>query len=238
VSGTYGPKNIHDWLPVVSGHRCLTPNSASVPDLITVKNMNTRRWIVLSIIFALTTISARAAERACVVPERSHFRINVGTGGLFGAFGHDHQIEATKIEGCAEIDLQDLAHSSIALTFPTSAIRVLDPKEPKDRPEVQKTMETEVLAVSQYPEIKFESTRLERAGTAQQLRVAGKLTIRGKSMPVVIPLTFVKGADGTYRATGRFAFRQTAFGIKPVKVAGGAVKVKDELETEFDIALK
>ena len=202
------------------------------------KHMHTKRWIVLFIFFVLTSISADAADRVCVVPENSHFRINVGTGGLFGAFAHDHLIEATKIEGCAAIDLQDLAHSSIALTFPTSAIRVLDPKQPKDRPEVQKTMETEVLAISQYPEIKFESTGVERAGTQQQLRVSGKLTIRGKSLPVVIPLTFVHQAEGTYRATGRFQFKQSAFGIKPVKVAGGTVKVKDELDTEFDIVLK
>jgi polyisoprenoid-binding protein YceI len=201
--------------------------------------MHTKRWIVPFIIFVLTTISASAADRACVVPERGHFRINVGTGGLFGAFAHDHLIEATKIEGCAQIDTKDLAHSSIALTFPASAIRVLDPKEDaKDRAEVQKTMETEVLAISQYPEVKFESTRIEQAGTAQQLRVSGKLTIRGKSLPVVIPLTFVQQAEGTYRATGKFQFKQSAFGIKPVRVAGGTVKVKDELETEFDIFLK
>jgi polyisoprenoid-binding protein YceI len=202
------------------------------------KHMHTRRWIVLFIFLVLTSISADAADRVCVVPENSQFRINVGTGGLFGAFAHDHLIEATKIEGCAAIDLQDLAHSSIALAFPTSAIRVLDPKQPKDIPEVQKTMETEVLAISQYPEIKFESTRVERAGTQQQLRVSGKLTIRGKSLPVVIPLTLIRQAEGTYRATGRFQFKQSAFGIKPVKVAGGTVKVKDELETEFDIVLK
>src|SRR5262245_52290088 len=98
------------------------------------KHMHTRHRIVLFIFFVLTSISADAAERVCVVTETSHFRINVGTGGLFGAFAHDHLIEATKIDGCAAIDLQDLAHSSIALVFPTSAIRVLDPKQPKDRP--------------------------------------------------------------------------------------------------------
>ena len=55
---------------------------------------------------------------------------------------------------------------------------------------------------------------------------------------MVIPLTFVHQADGTYQATGKFRFKQSDFGIKPVRVAGGTVKVKDELETEFDIFLK
>jgi hypothetical protein len=32
-------------------------------------------------------------------------------------------------------------------------------------------------------------------------------------------------------------FKQTDFGIKPVKVAGGAVRVKDQVRIEFDIQL-
>ena len=193
---------------------------------------------LLLLVFFLATISADAADRACVVPGRGHFRINVGSAGLFGAFGHDHLVEATKIEGCATVDEKDLAHSSIALNFPTAEIRVLDPKEPKDRPEVQKTMETEVLEVSRYPQVKFESTGVEGAATGQQLRVRGNLTIRGKTVPVVIPITFMRQTDGTYRAVGKFAFKQSSFGIKPVRVAGGTIKVKDEVETEFEIFLK
>src|SRR5439155_13320164 len=133
---------------------------------------------------------------------------------LFGAFGHDHLIEATKIEGCATIDQKDLMHSSITLAFPTSEIRVIDPKEnTKDRAEVQKTMETEVLEVSRYPQVKFESTGVEGAATAQQLRVRGNLTIHGKTLPVVIPITFTHDAEGTYRAIGKFGFKQSSFGI-------------------------
>ena len=200
--------------------------------------MKIRQSTVLLLIFVLGSISARAADRACVVPGRGYFRIHVGSAGLFGAFGHDHLIEATKIEGCAAIDQKDLMHSSITLAFPTSEIRVIDPKEAKDRPEVQKTMETEVLDVSRYPQVKFESTGVEGAATGQQLRVRGNLTIHGKTLPVVIPITFMHQGDGIYRAVGKFTFKQSTFGIKPVRVAGGTVKVKDELQTEFEIFLK
>ncbi len=200
--------------------------------------MKVRQSILLVVIFIFAAISADAAERACVVPGRGHFRIHLGSSGVFGAFGHDHLIEATKIEGCASIDQKDLAQSSIALTFPTAAIRVVDPKEPKDRPEVQKTMETEVLEVSRYPEVKFQSTGVEGAATGQQLRVRGNLTIRGKTLPVVIPVTVTHQEDGTYRAVGKYTFKQSSFGIKPVRVAGGTIKVKDEVETEFEIFLK
>jgi polyisoprenoid-binding protein YceI len=187
----------------------------------------------------LMSVNLFAERGPCVVPGRGHFTIHVGTAGLFGAFAHDHLIEAQKIEGCAAIDAKDLTHSSIKLNFPTAALRVIDPKESADdRAKVQKTMETEVLNVSEYPRVTFESTAIERAGASDQFRVEGKLTIRGKTQPAVIPVTLTKTSEGTYRAAGTYRFKQSSFGITPIKIGGGTVKVKDELQLNFEISLK
>src|SRR5438552_18789706 len=89
---------------------------------------------------------AFAADQHCVQPGRGYFRIHVGTAGLFGGLGHEHSIEAQKVTGCAMIDSNDVARTSVKLEFPTVDIRVVDPGESeKDRDEVQKTMETQVL---------------------------------------------------------------------------------------------
>jgi len=148
-------------------------------------------------------------------------------------------IEAQRIEGCAVIDSNDPTLSSIKLRFSSVDIRVLDPKEnAKDRAKVQTTMETEVLRVSQYPQVMFESTGIERSNTADALRVRGNLTIHGKTQPIVVPLTLTHLDDGTYRARGEYKLKQTAFGIQPIQLAGGTVKVKDEVRTEFELFLK
>ncbi len=179
------------------------------------------------------------ADGPCVVPGRGYFRIHVGTAGIFGAFAHEHFIEAHKLAGCAAIDSTDVTRSSIELGFATADIRVIDAKEKaKDRADVQKTMETEVLRISEYPQVTFVSTAVERGSGADQFRVRGNLTIRGKTQPAVIPVTLTRLADGTYRAVGKYSFRQTSFGIKPIQVAGGTAKVKDELQTEFELFLK
>lgn len=184
------------------------------------------------------TATAFGADGPCVVPQRGYFRIHVSTGGLFGTFAHDHSIEAQKISGCASLDPAYIAHSSIKLTFTTADIRVIDPRESaKDRSQVQKTMETEVLRISEFPQITFESTGIETA-SGNQLRVRGNLTIRGKTQPVLIPLTFTRMNDGTYQAKGNYSFKQSTFGIKPIQIGAGTVKVKDELQTEFEISLK
>jgi polyisoprenoid-binding protein YceI len=180
-----------------------------------------------------------AAERACVVPGRGHFQIHVGTAGVFGAFAHDHLIDAKNIEGCASVEPNDLARSSVKLTFSTSSLKVIDPKEKaEDRAKVQRTMETEVLHSSEYPRVTFESTSVERAGSSNEFRIRGTLTIRGKAQPAVIPIRFTQLSDGTYRAAGEYRFKQTAFGIRPIKLGGGTVKVKDELRVDFEMFLK
>ena len=196
-------------------------------------------WAAGVVLFIFCSAPLFGAQRVCAVPGQGYFRIHVGTGGFFGAFAHDHSVEAKKIMGCATIDETDVTRSSIKLEFPSADIRVIDPKESeKDRAEVQRTMETDVLRVSEYPSITFESTAVERTGDANRMRVRGNLTIRGKTLPVVIPLTLTHLEEGTYRATGEYRFKQSSFLIKPIQLAGGTVKVKDELETQFEIVLK
>ncbi|MBI4474251.1 MAG: YceI family protein [Acidobacteria bacterium] len=172
-----------------------------------------------------------AANGPCVIPGRGHFRLHVGTSGIFGAFGHDHLIEARKITGC-------VTNSSVKLHFATSEIRVIDPEaSAEERAKVQKQMETEVLRITDYPGITFESTAMER-GPRSQLRVRGNLTIRNVTQPATIPVTLTQFDDGTYRAAGTYKFEQTSFGIKPIKFAGGTVRVKDEVRAEFELFLK
>jgi polyisoprenoid-binding protein YceI len=191
--------------------------------------------MVASIVLALLTV---VAQNACVITGRGFFRVYAEAGGLLSAFAHDHLIEAEKIEGCAAIDLQNPAQASVKLNFAAGGLRVMDPKESaEDRAKVQKTMETEVLRISQFPAITFASTGVagEPAG---KFRVNGSLTIRGKTSPVTIPVVVSRLGDGTYRVTGTYKFKQTTFGIEPIRLMGGTVRVKDEIRTEWELYLK
>jgi polyisoprenoid-binding protein YceI len=87
----------------------------------------------------------------------------------------------------------------------------------------------EVLDSAAFPTIDFASTSIEPAGT-DRWNVNGRLSIHG----VTRALTFqVTRRDGRYRGTA--ALRQRDFGIEPISIAGGTVKVRDELKVEFDI---
>ena len=195
--------------------------------------------LTLAILCGLFVVSPLpAADGPCVIAGRGHFYIHTGTAGLFGAFAHDHLIEAQKVEGCAMVDSKETANSSIKLVFPTASLRVNDPKESVgNKAKIQMTMATDVLGVAEYPEVVFESVRMERTAP-DTLRVHGNLTIRGKTQPLVIPVKLTRLDDGVYRATGEYAFKQTTFGIRPVQLAGGTIKVKDEIRAEFELFLK
>lgn len=194
--------------------------------------------ISLLLIFGAPAPQQIPAGRHCVEPGKGQFLILVGKSGLFSAFAHDHTVEAKEITGCAEVNGSDLARSSVELTFPAGKIVVLDPNEAKDRPKVQETMETEVLQVQKFPSIRFRSTAVRPdPKKPNAFIVDGQLTIRDRTQPVAVPAQ-VSVESGLIRARGEYTFRQTAFGIKPVRVAGGTVSVKDELKVRFDLYLK
>ena len=99
-------------------------------------------------------------------------------------------------------------------------------------------MNTDVLRIQQFPSIRFRSTGVRRApGRENGFIVDGQLTIRDRTQPVSIPLEAAPVGGGSIRVRGEYSFRQTAFGITPVRVAGGAVRVKDEVKVRFELYL-
>ena len=186
--------------------------------------------------------SAGAQEKAtyAVDPARSKVEIHVGKEGFFSAFGHDHLIAAKDVSGEAQVNPQKIEESSVVLAIAAKSLTVLDPGESeKDKAEVQKTMlGDKVLDVEKYAEIRVTSTRVasaKKTSDGWELTLEGKLSLHGVEKTARFPLRLRLDAD-TLRAQGEVSLLQTDYGITPVKVGGGAVKVKDKLKITFDIA--
>ena len=168
-----------------------------------------------------------SAQSKALDVHKSTLKIRVFKAGAFSAFGHDHEIEAPIEQG--DIDSSDPA--SVHLRVNTHKMRVLDPDTPQDkRDEIQHTMQSAtVLDVEHYPEITYQSTSVISRGEGRW-QVSGNLALHGKSQPVAFGVSL---QSGHYR--GSVSIKQSDFGIEPIKIAGGAVKVKDEVRIEFDI---
>jgi hypothetical protein len=171
---------------------------------------------------------ARAQERAIDV-RQSVVKLTVFKAGLLSAFAHDHLIVAPLAQG--RLLVSD--SPEVDLRFDPRALKVVDPDlSSAERADVQKTMEgPKVLDAERYPEIRFRSTAVEPK-SAGLWSIAGTLTLHGQTKPLRIEVAL---QGGRYR--GSVAFKQTDFGMTPVRFAGGAVRVRDEVRVDFEIAV-
>lgn len=162
--------------------------------------------------------------------EQSTLTVHASKAGLFSAFADNHVVRAPIARGT----VQDAPPLGVDIVVRTANMRVLDPGlSPAKRAEVQTRMlGREVLDAERFEEITFASTRVEPEGQ-DVWRVVGELTIHGRTRAVTVS---VARRDGHYR--GAAVIRQRDFGIEPISIAGGAVKVKDELRVEFDIVAR
>jgi polyisoprenoid-binding protein YceI len=176
----------------------------------------------------LLTAGVLRSETHAIDTGKSVMRVRVYKAGVLSAFGHDHEIAAPIAAGKADPE----AHT-VELRVRAAALRVQDAKaSEKDRAEIQKTMlGPEVLDADRHAEIVFRSTGVEAAG-AGAWTVRGTLALHGENRPIAVE---VREKEGHY--VGSALLKQTDFGIKPVRVAGGTVKVKDQIRIEFDIQL-
>ena len=205
--------------------------------------MRSFRAVGLAVATALA-LPAQAQNRTVytVDAKQSKIEIHVYREGFFKAFGHDHQIMARELSGTVQLAEPDASASSVTFVVETRSLAVMDPGEAeKDRQEVQETMLGEtVLDAPRFPRIQFVSSRVRptaRKGETTDLEVEGTLSLHGAAKPVSLPVRIVVGG-GQLSGDGEFNLLQTDYGITPIKVGGGAVKVKDKLKVSFHIVAK
>jgi len=185
-----------------------------------------------------------AAEVLAVDPATSRLRIHLTRAGLFGFAGHEHEIEAPVAEGRVEIPGVGAAGSTVRLRFSGARLSIVPGTEPaKDVPAVEARMRgPEVLDVERYPAITFESTEVvEQAapagaaspGGATSLRLRGTLELKGRKVPVEIPLSVRRDGQGLV-ASGETSLQLRELGVEPPSV-GGVVKVANSFRLAFEI---
>lgn len=173
------------------------------------------------------TAGASAQQRGIDIG-KSTMTVRVSKAGLLSALGHDHEIAAPVSRGVVNVTA-----GQVELYAKAGALQVRDPDtSDKDRAQIQSTMlGPEVLDAARYSEIVFRSTSAEAAGPGSW-KLSGNLTLHGQTRAVAVE---VRETGGHYVGAARF--KQTDFGMTPVKVAGGTIRVKDEVRIEFDIQL-
>jgi polyisoprenoid-binding protein YceI len=185
-------------------------------------------------------MSAHVAEIAhyCLDAGRSRFTVQAFADGILSSFGHDPVIAIRDFEGEAEFVPSTLEGARVRLSIKADSLATTGEVKEKDRQEIDSQMHKQVLEVSKYPEVVFESTNITASRIREGLyhaRVAGNLTLHGVKQSFVWIHAEVTFSDEDLRAQGEFSLRQTDYKIKPVTAVGGMLKVKNDLKFKFDI---
>jgi polyisoprenoid-binding protein YceI len=178
---------------------------------------------------AFLAIAAVSAAQDIDV-QRSTITVHVGKGGMLSAAGHEHWISAPISSG----NIRESPDPHVEFTVATAKMAVKpDPKvDAKTQAVIQKDMEEMTLETTTFHEIAFRSSRIEKLADGQW-KVDGNLSLHGVTKPVSLS---VKRAGESYNA--HIVLKQTDFGIKPITVGGGMIKVKNEVEIDFQIFLR
>ena len=178
----------------------------------------------------LSIVAIASAQDAPIDVQRSTITIHVGKAGLLSVAGHEHTISAPISSGA----IRESPTSHVEFAVDTAKMAVMpDPKvDSKTQAEIQKDMQEKTLETRKYPQIKFRSSRVDKQAEGQW-KVEGDLALHGVTKSVVLT---VKRAGDSY--TARTTLKQTDFGIKPISVGGGTIKVKDQVDIEFAIFVR
>lgn len=177
------------------------------------------------------------AVRYTLDPSVSRFRAQAFASGLLATFGHNPIIVIRKFSGEARVDPQALEQSSLEFTVDTASFEIENDISQKDRQEILRIAQQEVLETDKYPEIRYECSSLTGSMVGEGrywVVLSGNLTLHGVTRPQTIAATVAVNGD-TCRASGDFAIRQSEYKIKLVSAAAGALKVKDDVKCTFDI---
>jgi polyisoprenoid-binding protein YceI len=178
-----------------------------------------------------------------------HYKIDVGMSrfaarafatGLFSSLGHNPTLAIREYSGEAGFLPDGLQQASIKISVQSGSLEVADDVSQKDRTDIERRMRQDVLETSQYPEIVFEGSQIvaNKVGDdSYAANVTGNMTLHGVTRSETI-YAQVSVTGDTFRAYGEFSLKQTDYGIKLVSVAGGTLKVKDEVKISFDFTAR
>jgi polyisoprenoid-binding protein YceI len=185
--------------------------------------------------------TAKATLLHYVIDARaSRFSVQAFASGILSAMGHNPRVGIRSFSGEVDFNAEAAQASGFRLSMKANSLGVLDDISDKDRREIERMMNEQVLESAKYPDIVFEAptvtiTRIE--GTLYSATLNGTLSFRSVTRKQSVSAR-IAVFDEMLRASGEFILVQSDYGIKPISVAGGALKVKDELKFSFEMVAR
>ena len=170
----------------------------------------------------------------------SRFTVQTFATGVLAAMGHNPKVGIREFSGEVNFSPDTLEGSNFHISIKSSSLGVQDDISDKDRREIERLMNEQVLETAKYPEIIYDAptfTATKMGDSLYSANLKGNLTLHGvtNSHPVMARVAVF---GEMLRASGEFTLSQTDYQIKLISVAGGALKLKDDLKFSFEIVAR
>ena len=181
------------------------------------------------------TLNTGLAVRYAIDTRASQFTVQAFASGLISAVAHSPKIAIRDWKAEVTFNPENMANAKLSVMVNSGSLQVLDQLRDSDQREIHRVMNNEVLESSRHPEIVFESSAItiERLkDTLHRVNVTGKLALHGATNSQAFFAQVAFGVD-SFRAYGEFNLLQSDYGIKIASIAGGTLKLQDELKFNF-----
>lgn len=184
--------------------------------------------------------SGRSGVRYSIDTRTSQFTVQAFASGLISAIAHSPKIAIRDWTGVAQMASDQLDNASLEVRVNSSSLEVLDELPDRDRRELHRVMNNEVLETPKFPEIAYDSTEISAEKLKEdlyRLNVSGRLTLHGVSNDLDFVAQGSVGVDSV-RAHGSFTLLQSDYNIRIASIAGATLKLQDELKFTFYIVAR
>lgn len=165
----------------------------------------------------------------------SQFTVQAFANGLVAAVAHSPKIAIRDWQGEVQFIPGTLSGASVRVRIKADSLQVLDEMRDDDRNKLQRVMNEEVLETARFPEVKFDSSEISAEKQNENLfrvRMIGRLTLHGVSGNLTLNAQVAMGVD-SFRAYGEFLLMQSDYQIPIAAIAGGTLRLRDELKFSF-----
>jgi polyisoprenoid-binding protein YceI len=179
------------------------------------------------------TVQTQTVQYA-IDPKVSQFTVQAFANGLISAVAHSPKIAIRDWSGTATFMPETLRDARVSATIKTSSLEVLDEMSASDERELRRVM-NDVLEVKRFPEILFDCSLItadRQKEFVYRVNLEGNLTLHGCTNHLAFFSQVAFGVD-TFRAHGEFTLLQTDYEMKIASIAGGTLKLQDELKFRF-----
>jgi polyisoprenoid-binding protein YceI len=168
---------------------------------------------------------------------KSLFTVQAFAAGIVSVVAHSPKFAIRDIVGNIRFVPGSLQDASVELAINVGSLEIMDEVSMGERREIERVMFDEVLEKRRFPKTEYKShsvTSTKIGENMYRLSVKGDLTLHGITRGVPLESQVMVG-DDSFRAQGSFAISQLDFGLKIASVAGGTLKIKDELKFVYFI---